>query len=104
MQASAQPPMPPSMAPLAPPPEPGSAETAAPSEPFVAPLRVQRGNGGVVIPMPWRLRPRRRGRRFVPRRPPIPPPPLPPSGYGLGSATPASHLHGWSGLNGWTRY
>jgi hypothetical protein len=105
IQAAAQPPMPPSMASMAPPSEPGSPDTVAPPEPFVAPLRVQQGNGGsVVIPMPWRVRPRRRGRRFVPRRPAIPRPPFPPSGYGPGSAPPAPYLHGWSGFNGWSRY
>jgi hypothetical protein len=109
MPASAQPPMPPSMASMAPPSEPGSPETVAPPEPFVAPLRVQQGNGGsVVIPMPRRLRPRRRGRRFVPRpaipRPLLPRPLLPPSGYAPGFPPPAPHLQGWSGFNGWSRY
>jgi hypothetical protein len=109
MPASAQPPMPPSMASMAPPSEPGSPETVAPPEPFVAPLRVQQGNGGsVVIPMPRRLRPRRRGRRFVPRpaipRPLLPRPLLPPSGYAPGFPPPEPHLQGWSGFNGWSRY
>jgi hypothetical protein len=104
MPASAQSPMPPSMAPL-PPPEPGSAETVAPAEPFVAPLRVQPGDGGrLVMPMRWRVRRRRRGRRFVPMQLAVPQRPRPPSGYAPGSAAPAPYLHGWCGFNGWSRY
>jgi hypothetical protein len=106
MQASAQLPMPPSMPPMAPPPsEPRSPETVAPPEPFVAPLRVQQGNGrSVVIPMRWRVRRRPRLRRFVLMQPAIPRRPLPPGGYVPGPAAPARYLHGWAGFNGWSRY
>jgi hypothetical protein len=106
MQASTQPPMPPSMAPMAPPPSgPGCPETMAPQEPFVAPIRVRHGNGGIVaMPMRWRLRRPARRRRFVPIQPAVLRRPLAPSGYVPGFAAPALCLHGWSGFAGWNRY